>query len=498
MKKKQLLFVLLLSALLLGGCTSNKKPTSSSTDSSTTETSSSSGEDETSKLEGTIEERLNQLKCVSSVKSIFVESKKFAKVFKISFKQYIDHNHKELGTFNQKVELGFNNLSKPTVYVTSGYMTNDTNYQYQDNENEIAFLLKCNYLFVEHRYFGKSTPVDIDYDNNQTWDYLNTEQAAADAHYIVSQFKRVLDGKWVSTGISKGGMTTELFAYYHPGDMDLYVPYVAPFCNSFADQRFFKFIYEEAGDEQYGKTKAAEMRQNILSFQIKMLEYRSYLAPRFYEEATSSGEVFSDLMTQDNLYDASVLEFGVGFWQYYQTYSPITSCLNMSEITLQQKQEKREAFYDTFTNVISPSDVSINNPFTPYYIQAYQELGNYGYDFSYIRNALPNGVTLTVQPSEDTSVMWNLVLNEAQRALPRKELMGPKIEHMLETTEDQFIILYGSSDPWYSVRPQDVEGRDNISIYVNTSHPHTTNIANFDTVTKNEILNKIKTILEVQ
>ena len=94
--------------------------------------------------------------------------------------------------------------------------------------------------------------------------------------------------------------------------------------------------------------------------------------------------------------------------------------------------------------------------------------------------------------------MWKLVLNEEQRKLPKKELMCPKIENMLQTTDQQFIILYGSSDPWYAVRPSDVEGRDNISIYVNTTHPHTTTISNFDTIAKNEILSKVKAALDIE
>ena len=94
--------------------------------------------------------------------------------------------------------------------------------------------------------------------------------------------------------------------------------------------------------------------------------------------------------------------------------------------------------------------------------------------------------------------MWKLILNENQLALPRKELVYTKINNMLEITNDNFIIIYGSSDPWYAVRPNDVTGRDNISIYVNPNYPHTTNISNFPTEVKNEIMNKIKTILEIE
>ena len=475
MEKRLIIATLLITSFVLAGCTPEKKEVDP-------------------RSFDTIKERLQHLDCVNKIKS-FGGNDYYQSVYQIEFKQYIDHNNKSLGTFNQTVELGFNGFDKANVYVSSGYMIYDDN-SYSAGENELAFLLGCNYVFVEHRYFNRSLPVSIDYTTNTTWQYLTTEQAAADAHEIVTQFKRILDGKWLSTGSSKGGMTTELYAYYYPGDMDIYVPYVAPMCQSFSDKRMIKFLYEEAGDTRYGETKAAKMRNDILSFQLKMLEWRNTLAPAFYEYGLESGAVYSNYLTQDNLYDACVLEFAIGYWQYYQNASTISSCLNMAENTSAKLKKKQDAFFSAFVNITSPVDVSLNNEFTPYYIQAYQELGNYGYDFSYIRNALPEGVILTVTEQEETDLMWKLVLNENQLALPRKEIMEPKISHMLATTNDRFVILYGSSDPWYSVRPQDVE-RENISIYVNTSHTHDTSVSKYPTAVKNEILGKIKSALGI-
>lgn len=482
MNKKSLFMTLIVTTFVLTGCNKHKQDSSSP----------SSSEE---RLTGTIEERLNQLDCVKLVREVSHGSA-FKKVFKMNFVQYIDHNHPELGTFNQKVELGFNDLAAPTVYTSLGYMTNDY-LSYYSGENELAYLLNCNYVAVEHRYFGNSLPVKIDYNNNDTWKYLTTKQAAADAHRVVTQLKRVMEGKWLSTGASKGGMTTELFALYYPGDMDLYVPYVAPFCNSFSDKRMAKFVYEEAGDLQYGKETAQSMRESILEFQIKLLEYRDTLAPKFYQQGISSRLNYSSYTTADNLYDASVLEFAVGFWQYNQDYSSVQSCLAMEEDTQTKKTAKMNAFYNCFTQVAGPDGLCTNDEFTPYYIQAYQELGNYGYDFSYIRNAIKDmsNVELTVNESEESDLMWKLVLTEKELELGHKDLIYTRINNMLKTTDEQFIIIYGSSDPWYSVRPDDVLNRDNISIYVNDNEPHGAKISNFDTEVSEEILSKVKSIL---
>lgn len=504
MEKKNIISILLLSVALCftTGCKNNKQSTSNSIESTVSEESSeaqseSESEEESEEriTEGSIKKRLQALPRVNKVISVGGNTY-FQNVYSFEFKQYIDHSNKELGTFLQKVEIGFNGFDLPNVLVTSGYMTSTNNSLYSSNENELAFLLGCNYIFVEHRYFATSTPVEIDYSTKDTWQYLSTEQAAHDHHDIVTQMKRILDGKWVSTGMSKGGMTTELYAYYHPGDMDLYLPYVAPFCNSIADTRMMKFIFEEAGDLQYGETRAQKLREEVLEFQTTLLSYRNVLAPRFYQQALDSHCVLSELATQDNLFDASVLEFGIGFWQYYQDYKGLENALKTVHSTTATLASKQDACYTMFTSVCDPSDLAADNEYTPYYIQAYQELGNYGYDFSYIREALTDKSLLTVTAEQERSLMFDLVLTNEERKLEHKPLMYTKINNMLETTEENFIIIYGSSDPWYSVRPNDVN-RENISIYVSDTTPHGTFIQSFGSTVRNEILNKIKTILEI-
>ena len=488
MRIKLVKILLVVPFILLSGCNNQNNKESESFEESIVE--------ETDKLEGTFIQRLKQIKRIKKIGYV-ADSRTFDKVYSIIFEQYIDHNNKKLGTFDQRIEFGFNGIDLPTVLVTHGYTASGGYYSYS-GENEIAHLLKCNYLSMEHRYFGTSLPVTIDYNDKSTWDYLTTEQAAADAHDIVTQFKRALDGKWVSTGASKSGMTTELFALYHPGDVDLYAPYVAPFCNSIADTRMFKFIYEEAGDQQYGEERAKELRDEILEFQLKMLEYRDDFAPKFYNEGLKSDINYSSLTTQDNLYDCAILEFSVGFWQYYQSYSSLEKCLKMPETSEDEVTSKKDAFYKYFTKIVSPSDLGCDDEYTPYYIQAYQELGNYGYDFHYIRDALEDQSLLTVSEDEEKDLMFNLVLNDEEHKIEKKELVYTKINNMLKTTDLQFIIIYGSSDPWYAVRPDDVEGRDNINIYVNTKYPHTASIENFDKFKSGEIIEKIKTILELE
>ncbi len=89
-----------------------------------------------------------------------------------------------------------------------------------------------------------------------------SKNAADDLHAIITSLKRLLKGKWLAQGSSKGGLTSNLLCYYHPEDLDLTIPYVAPLCNGKYDSRLFDFICDTAGneDDRY-KDKAAELRK---------------------------------------------------------------------------------------------------------------------------------------------------------------------------------------------------------------------------------------------
>lgn len=140
----------------------------------------------------------------------------------------------------------------------------------------------------------------------------------------------------------------------------------------------------------------------------------------------------------------------------------------------------------------------MNDSVTPYFIQAYQELGCTCYDFSYLREALGDRDLLSVSPSDDANIFWLCMFDGGNIELPQKELVASKIHEMLETTDDNFIIIYGSTDPYYSERIEDVLDKPNISIYVDKYNSHSSVIQTFDEETQQEIINKIKTFLNVK
>ncbi len=93
-------------------------------------------------------------------------------------------------------------------------------------------MLDANFVSVEHRFFGPSTPQEKD------WDFLTIQQAAGDYHHVRTLLGAIYKDQWISTGISKGGETATYYRFFYPDDVVVTVPYVAPFPIGLKDQRF--------------------------------------------------------------------------------------------------------------------------------------------------------------------------------------------------------------------------------------------------------------------
>lgn len=109
---------------------------------------------------------------------------------------------------------------------------------------ELTTLLNANQVSVEHRYFGESIPDIYKTDKKEILDYayLNLKQVSADLHHISTLLKNIYKKNWVSTGRSKGGVTTMFYRYFYPNDMDASVQYVGPINQAFDEPRFGPFF----------------------------------------------------------------------------------------------------------------------------------------------------------------------------------------------------------------------------------------------------------------
>lgn len=142
----------------------------------------------------------------------------FKEYYEITIRQSVDHSNPK-NKFNQRIYIGFQDFNAPTVIVTDGYAIEYASKS--DFSNELTKELKANIVIVEHRFFGKSVPDSIN------WENLTMKQAADDNHFIKTILDKILTGKWISTGISKGGQAALSYKMFYPKDIVAVVAYGA-------------------------------------------------------------------------------------------------------------------------------------------------------------------------------------------------------------------------------------------------------------------------------
>ena len=182
------------------------------------------------------------------------------RTYAIYFHQPMKHAVPDGPSFPMRALITVDNEMDPTTAVNHVYCTGYSLYQtFVENPDytfmkeantcaeEIATRYKANYISIEHRYYAFSAPP-------QCWtnlDDLRAEEAAEDFHKLFVALKKVLKGKWVMSGVSKGGITTLLQHKFHPEDMDIFVPYSAPFFDTDRDTTMQTYWYQNGWNQEY-------------------------------------------------------------------------------------------------------------------------------------------------------------------------------------------------------------------------------------------------------
>jgi hypothetical protein len=186
--------------------------------------------------EGTLEATLGELPGVSSAGETdcgdYVVQP--ARCFAITMDQPIDHAQPDGASFPQHLFLVHRGCDRPTLVADWGY-SNDVFF-----DIELSLLYGTNDLWIEHRFQGASVPVATDWD----WSALTIENGARDTHQVIDAFRMLYQGRWVSTGASKGGITATYHSYFFPDDLDGAIPYVAPASRARIDPAYQDFLDE--------------------------------------------------------------------------------------------------------------------------------------------------------------------------------------------------------------------------------------------------------------
>lgn len=381
-------------------------------------------------------------------------SEMYNEAYEIMIEQPVDHKNPDGEKFFQQVYLFNLNQNSPVVIELDGYNVNEK------RKNELSGILSSNYIVVEHRYFAESTP------ENKDWQYLNIEQAAADAHGIIEFFKEYYEGKWVSTGISKGGQTTIYHRYFYNNDVDASVPYVAPINLAKEDPRVYTFL-ENVGDES--------CRNVIKEFQRSALKNKDKIFPIILEKAKESGLEFA--IKPELAYEYAVLEYSFAFWQWDDNCAgvprPDASVEKIADYFWSQK------FFDLY-------DVKELKRIESFFYQAYTEIGYYGYDISDFKDL----ITEIKNPTNEIFAPGGVELKYNYESMQ-------KVYEWVRNEGNNFIFIYGEYDPWSASSVQ-LNGTTNSLKMIKKAGSHATRIKHFNDEEKELIYTTLEKWLEIK
>ena len=398
-----------------------------------------------------LEQKISAISAIKEIRPL--ETSEFSEKYVTYFTQPLDHRHPEKGSFRQRVIVSHIGFDRPTVIVTEGYgAAYALRSQYRE---ELSKLLNANMIFVEYRYFLESTPEPKD------WQYLTAENSADDLHAITTAFKNIYPGKWIATGISKGGQTTLLYRTFYPDDVDISVPYVAPLCYGVEDGRHEPFLH---------KVSTSENRKKIEDFQLEALKRKATLLPRFEKYCTEKNYSFRAPI--EEIYDYSVLEYSFALWQWG---TPISS--------IPATTASDDEIFSHLLAISEPGYFTADSPNASFFVQAARELGYYGYDIQ------PFKQYLSIQSSE--GYLHRLMLPEELKDMPFDKALSKKITKFLKKQDPKMIFIYGQNDPWTAAGVTWLKNKKNIHVFIQPNGSHLARINTLPEAEKAKVMELI-------
>jgi hypothetical protein len=398
-----------------------------------------------------LEQKISAISAIKEIRPL--ETSEFSEKYVTYFTQPLDHRHPEKGSFRQRVIVSHVGFDRPTVIVTEGYgAAYALRSQYRE---ELSKLLNANMIFVEYRYFLESTPEPKD------WQYLTAENSADDLHAITTAFKNIYPGKWIATGISKGGQTTLLYRTFYPDDVDISVPYVAPLCYGVEDGRHEPFLH---------KISTPENRKIIEDFQLEALKRKATLLPRFEKYCTEKNYSFRAPI--EEIYDYSVLEYSFALWQWG---TPISS--------IPATTASDDEIFSHLLAISEPGYFTADSPNASFFVQAARELGYYGYDVQ------PFKQYLSIQSSE--GYLHRLMLPEELKDMPFDKKLSKKITKFLKKQDPKMIFIYGQNDPWTAAGVTWLKNKKNIHVFIQPDGSHLARINTLPETEKAKVMELI-------
>lgn len=396
----------------------------------------------------------DQLATIDDIRVKSIETRDgFLQSFEIFITQPLDHSAPDSGFFEQRLYLDHVDAMQPVVFITEGYQIGG------HVRSELCDLLNANQLRVEHRYFGESAP------DSMNWQYLTVKQSVEDLHKIAGLFKKVYSGKWISTGISKGGQTTLFYKRFYPNDVDVAIPMVAPIPLAVEDSRL---------DEHLATVGNEACREKIKAFQRNVLEKRDAMLPLFETWAIEKNEVFPD--GAEVALEYTVLEYSFSFWQWGRWRCDQIPDENATADEMFSHLEKMNIF-----GLYTKDGIATYEPF---FYQAMTELGYYGFVHDHLEDLL-----------EAVSEPTNAIFAPQDADLTYRPEVMQDIHSWLVNEGNNILYIHGELDTWTGAGVIPSEGTNALRM-VNPGGYHDTRINSFPPQMRQEIYGVLSRWLE--
>ncbi len=399
--------------------------------------------------------KLCSLSEISQVTPAFTTT--FKEKYVMKMEQQVDWKNKDQGTFGERIIIGLKGEDKPTVLVTEGYYAD---YGMRANyEEELSRMFDANVILCEYRYFAESVPQPTN------WDYLTVDNSLADYHHVRQALGQIFTGKWISTGISKGGQTAMFYRATYPDDVDVSVSYVAPLNRSVEDGRHEKFLEKQVGTKQERKIIKAAMQE--------MMKRKERLLPMFGEYCKKNGYVF--YIPEKDIFDYCVLEYPFAMWQWGTPVSAIPDT-----------DAADDAWFTHLMKIASPDYFAYPNRYTPFDVQALRELGYYGYSLKAIKK--------WTSLKSTKGYLKQILLPDSLRGYDFDPSLYDRTVKYLKENDPKHIFIYGEIDPWSASGVctwLDCSKKKNMRVYVQPRGSHLSRISNMPDDTRKEITDRL-------
>ena len=333
--------------------------------------------------------------------------------FFLTMRQLVDHTNPQGPTFEQRFQLLHRDTSRPMILHTTGYNMPEGAFR-----SEPTTLVDGNQISVEQRFFSPSRPDPAD------WRKLDIWQAATDHHKIVKALKPIYSAKWISTGASKGGMTSVYHRRFYPRDVDGVVAYVAPSDAVNKEDKAYDDFFASVGSTPACRTALKNLQKEALSRRTELVN--------LYDQYAAANDLHFDQVfgSTDKAFEMTVLDTEWAFWQY----SSEADCgaVPTSAATDQEIFD----FIDSVAGFSFYADEGILF-YSPYYFQAATQLGWPQPKFRYLKGLLhyPNLYVANSSLPEE--------LRSKHDPWPIAD-----VDRWVSKNASQMLFVYGSADPW--------------------------------------------------